>query len=76
MGGRGLWLPRLTLMTLGIRAQGKRAMRDRSRHHVYAGGYKLQRGRRYEFRAVLPDGTILLSGWFIAVSNNPVCYVF
>ena len=60
---------------MNVRGQVKRRMRERVRHHVYAGGYKLRRGRRYTFQAVLPDGRVLLSGWFVADSSNPVVRV-
>jgi hypothetical protein len=52
-------------------------MRERSRHHFYVAGYKLRKGKRYEFRAYDPVGRrIVLSGWFIADSQNPVCKGF
>lgn len=56
-----------------IRNYAKHTMRERARHHVYLAGHKLRRGRRHEFRAVLPDGSILLQGWFVADGPDPVC---
>lgn len=49
-------------------------MRERSKF-VFVGKSKLVRGRRYQFVGTHPQYGVILSGWFIADSNNPVCHV-
>ena len=57
-----------------MRTHAKRKMRERSRF-VFVGDTKLRKGQRYEFRGIHPEFGVILSGWFIADSNNPVCHV-
>lgn len=59
----------------GIRARAKRQMRERSRHHFYTAGFKLKKGRRYEFRLFGSDGRELLRGWFVADRPDPECHL-
>lgn len=55
-----------------MRTRLKRQATDRARRFVSINGVTFKRGQRLEFRAIHPEFGVLLSGWFIADSNNPV----
>jgi len=57
-----------------MRQHAKRKMRDRQRF-VFIGGAKIRRGTRFEWRAIHPEFGVILTGWAIADSDNPVCHV-
>lgn len=57
-----------------MRQHAKRKMRERSRF-VFIEDKKFVRGTRCQFVATHPEFGVILTGWFIADSNNPVCHV-
>ena len=59
---------------MNMRTHAKRKMRERQRF-VFIEGKRFARGTHCKFIATHPDYGVILTGWFIADSSNPVCHV-
>jgi len=57
---------------VNIRARLQRKTNDHRKRFVYIAGKSFRRGMRLNFQATHPKFGILMQGWFVADSDNPI----